>query len=95
MALPSLQAREVTLELRNQPTDLDAKSINKTLNKIQKSLQYQLSKYEYWDKTLRIQAIILCDECSIEKTARVEYKNTTKHTRLAVCMHIQDEEANS
>lgn len=94
---PTLQPREITLEYRNIATQdiFLEEQIGRTLKKIEQSLKLQLSKYNDWNSTLRVQAILLCTSCSQDKSAQVEYKNTTKHTRLAVCIHIQDEEANN
>lgn len=96
---PKLTVRELTLEYRNIPAQdpILEEQIERTLKKLESSLKRQMLNYPDWDTTLRIQAILLCEDCSKEKSTRIEY-TATKHTKLARCMHLigqSNEEANS
>jgi hypothetical protein len=92
MSKPTLHIKEVTIELRNIEPEEDIVEMGTTVNllkSIGKILEKQLSKRMSWNSELRVQAVLLCKECSTTKSTQVDFE-ATDHLRLAKCKHLKD-----
>ena len=89
--MKQLKARELTLEFKNIDTldELELIKIHSTLRSLKNSLKRQLKQYPEWDETIRVQAVILCTECSKDKAAQVQYQSS-KNIRITRCLHLTD-----
>lgn len=90
--LPNMKPRELTLEFKDveELDELQLIKIHSTLRSLKRSLKRQLAQYPEWDNTLRIQAVILCKECSNQQQAQVEMQSS-KNIRLTRCLHLTQE----